>query len=202
MIMEIIKLVLGLYQTNCYILKKDDELLVIDPGYSPRRIIEKIEALEGCSLKAILLTHGHFDHIGAVDALVNSYHCPVYACKDDEDILVEGKIALHENNGLFVRNKINWLTSENLKIGKFDIRVIFTPGHTSGSVMFVIDGVLFSGDTLFLESVGRTDLYSGSYSQLKQSLKVLNDLPLDMVVYPGHDGKTTVGHELQFNPFL
>ena len=68
--------------------------------------------------------------------------------------------------------------------------------------MFVIDDVLFSGDTLFLESVGRTDLYSGSYSQLKQSLKILNDLSLDMVVYPGHDGKTTVGHELQFNPFL
>ena len=193
----------GPIQTNCYIVEDDGRgkkpfCAVIDPGDDAQFITGLLDR----EPSHIIITHCHFDHIGAVDALVNSYHCPVYACKDDEDILVEGKIALHENNGLFVRNKINWLTSENLKIGKFDIRVIFTPGHTSGSVMFVIDDVLFSGDTLFLESVGRTDLYSGSYSQLKQSLKILNDLSLDMVVYPGHDGKTTVGHELQFNPFL
>ena len=77
--MEIITLVLGLYQTNCYILKKGSDLLVIDPGYSPRRVIEAIRRLEGCTLKAILLTHGHFDHIGAVDAVRNTFGCPVYA---------------------------------------------------------------------------------------------------------------------------
>lgn len=200
--MEIIKLVLGIYQTNCYILKKDDELLVIDPGYSPRRIIEKIDSLEGCKLMGILLTHGHFDHIGAVDALVNNYHCPVYGCKDDEDLFAEGRIAVHYNNGVFVRNRITWLESEKLSIGKFDIKVLYTPGHTSGSVMFIIDDVLFSGDTLFFESVGRTDLYSGSFSQLKQSLNVINELPAEMEVYPGHDQKTTIGHELQYNPFI
>ena len=200
--MEVIKLVLGVYQTNCYILKKGTELLIIDPGYSPRRIIDKIESLEGCSVKAILLTHGHFDHIGAVDALVNTYHCPVYGCKDDEDLFTEGKISLHENNGACVRNRMTWLDSDNLTIGSFAIRVLFTPGHTAGSVMFIIEDALFSGDTLFYESVGRTDLYSGSFSQLKQSLKVLNELPAEMPVYPGHEYGTTIGHELQFNPFL
>ena len=200
--MEVITLVLGLYQTNCYILKKGSDLLVIDPGYSPRRVIETIRSLEGCTLKAILLTHGHFDHIGAVDAVINTFGCPVYACKDDEDIIVPGKISSRENMGVCVSSEISWLEGNELKAGDFDIRIFYTPGHTPGSVMYVIENNLFSGDTLFNESVGRTDLYGGSYSQLKQSLKVVETLPFDMVVYPGHEGASTIEHELKYNPFL
>ncbi len=200
--MEVITLVLGLYQTNCYILKKGSDLLVIDPGYSPRRVIETIRSREGCTLKAILLTHGHFDHIGAVDAVRNTFGCPVYACRDDEDIIVPGKISSRENMGVCVSSEISWLEGNELKAGDFDIRILYTPGHTPGSVMYVIENNLFSGDTLFNESVGRTDLYGGSYSQLKQSLKAVETLPFDMVIYPGHESPSTIEHELKYNPFL
>ena len=104
--------------------------------------------------------------------------------------------------GAVVNSEIEWLEDDKLTIGSIDIKVYYTPGHSPGSVMFEIGGMLFSGDTIFYESVGRTDLYGGSYSQLKQSLAVLQSLPFDMVIYPGHGEKTTVAHEIQFNPYF
>ena len=200
--MEVKTLVLGIYQTNCYLIRKGSDLLVIDPGSSPRRVIEAVRELEGCALKAVMLTHGHFDHIGAVDAVRNTFNCPIYGCQDDEEIMTPGKINDRYNMRISVSSDITWLKGSELKIGEFDIRVLYTPGHTPGSVMYVIENDLFSGDTLFNESVGRTDLYGGSFSQLKQSLKVIETLPPDMVVYPGHEAPSTIEHELQYNPFL
>ena len=200
--MEVKTLVLSIYQTNCYLIRKGNDLLVIDPGSSPRRVIEAVRELEGCALKAVLLTHGHFDHIGAVDAVRNTFNCPIYGCQDDEEIMTPGKINDRYNMRISVSSDITWLKSSELKIGEFDIRVLYTPGHTPGSVMYVIENDLFSGDTLFNESVGRTDLYGGSFSQLKQSLKVIEALPPDMIVYPGHEAPSTIEHELQYNPFL
>ena len=200
--MEVRTMVLGLYQTNCYLIKEGSDLLVIDPGSSPRRVIEAVRELEGCTLRAVLLTHGHFDHIGAVDVIRNTFGCPVYACQDDEVIMVPGKINALHNLGISVSSEITWLQGNELKIGEFDIRILYTPGHTPGSVMYAMENNLFSGDTLFNESVGRTDLYGGSFSQLKQSLKVVETLPADMVVYPGHESPSTIEHELQYNPFL
>ena len=200
--MQVQKIVVGEFATNCYLLQQDTSLILIDPGASFRRLSQLIDSRENCSLAAILLTHGHFDHIGAVDDLVRKYHCPVYACRDDEVILRNGELNSLAGISNTVTVPICWLEDSNLKIGPFDIEVLYTPGHTAGSVMFVIEGRLFSGDTLFAGSVGRTDLYSGSFSQLKQSLEVIYSLPSEMVVYPGHDQETDIQTELISNPFL
>ena len=195
-------LVLGNIETNCYLLSTLDTVLVIDPGFSPRRIIEKLNDEYKGQLDAVLLTHGHFDHIGAVDALVRTYHCPVYGCQDDEKLFTEPSANTLFFHSATVKSEITWLETPELKIGDINIKIHYTPGHSPGSVIFEIDGKLFAGDTVFFESVGRTDLYGGSFSQLKQSLTVLNELPYDMIIYPGHGETTTVGHELQYNPFL
>ncbi len=195
-------LVLGNIETNCYLVSTPDTLLVIDPGFSPRRIMEKINSGYNGKLTAVLLTHGHFDHIGAVDALVRTYHCPVYGCQDDEKLFTESSFNTMFFQTATVISEIIWLEGPEIMIGDINIKVHYTPGHSPGSVMFEIDGKLFAGDTVFFESVGRTDLYGGSFSQLKQSLMILNELPYDMVIYPGHGETTTVGHELQYNPYL
>ena len=199
--MNIERLVVGAFQTNCYILNIDDELLIIDPGSGFKKISEHIDAYNG-KVVGILLTHGHFDHIGAVDALVKKYGCPVFASKDDLKMMRNEEYNNLAGYSATVKCDINYLESEKLKIGKFDIRVLFTPGHSNGSVMFVIGHYLFSGDTLFHGGVGRTDLYSGSEYKLRQSLEVLDTLDDDMIVYPGHESSTTVGYELRYNPFL
>lgn len=195
-------MVLGAIETNCYFVSTRDTVLVIDPGFSPRRIMDRINSSYQGKLTAILLTHGHFDHIGAVDALVRTYHCPVYGCRDDEKLFTEPSSDRLFFNSATVKSKITWLESSELVIGDIGVKIHYCPGHSPGSVMFEIDGSLFAGDSVFYESVGRTDLYGGSFSQLKQSLTVLNELPYDMVIYPGHGELTTVGHELQYNPYL
>ena len=200
--MKVETLVLGAIETNCYIISDNNTVLIIDPGFSPRRLIEKINNEYGGRLSAVLLTHGHFDHIGAVDALVRTYNCPVYGCKDDERLFRDISVNQMFRQGAVVNSEIEWLEDDKITIGNIDIKVYYTPGHSPGSVMFEIGGMLFSGDTIFYESVGRTDLYGGSYSQLKQSLAVLQSLPFDMVIYPGHGEKTTVAHEIQFNPYF
>ena len=197
--MEIETLVLGAFETNCYLLKKGNEALLIDAAGSWRRIAERIG---GSELKGILLTHGHFDHIGAADRLVREFGCPLYMSRDDQVLLDDPEINSLAGYTAAVRTRPVFIEREELRVGSFDIRVLFTPGHTEGSLMFIIDDSLFSGDTLFWEGVGRTDLYSGSWAKLQQSLSVLTTLPHDMKVYPGHGPATTVGHELTYNPYL
>lgn len=197
--MEVRTLVVGTYETNCYQLIEGADVLVIDPGASARKLIELIA---DANLKAILLTHGHFDHTGAVDKLYRHFHCPVYACKNDEMLLRTNILRGFAGEDSALESPLSWLAGNDLNIGPFKIKVYFTPGHSAGSVMYEIERKLFSGDTLFYESVGRTDLFSGSFSQLKQSLEIIKDLPSEMMVYPGHGSLTTIGHELLFNPFI
>ncbi|MBO4217921.1 MAG: MBL fold metallo-hydrolase [Erysipelotrichaceae bacterium] len=201
-IMEVERIVVGAVQTNCYLLHQDGNIVLIDPADSPRRIIRKMEAHGDFHLLAILLTHGHFDHIGAVDDLVSRYHCPVYGCRDDEKMLRNRRYNSMGPLGCQLDCEISWLQGDTLDIGPFHFRVLYTPGHTEGSVMYLIEDMLFSGDTLFRRSVGRTDLYGGSYGQLMQSLQVIRTLDEKTVVWPGHEEPTTVGEELEFNPYL
>lgn len=197
--MEIRKIIVSPFRTNCYILIKNEEVIIVDPGSGAKKIEENIADKK---VVGILLTHGHLDHIGAVDSLYKKYHCPIYACRQDEKMIRDAQYNTLYGYSATVKSPICWITEDSFNVGTFNIKVLFTPGHSKGSVMYIIDNKLFSGDTLFHMSVGRVDLYGGSQHQLEESLQQLNELDSQMEVYPGHDEMTTVGFELQNNPFL
>lgn len=200
--------ILGMVGTNCYLLCNMDikECVLIDPADSQDEISRMIDE-SGCSLKGILLTHGHFDHIMAADAVRDKYGVKVYASCDEKNTLEQPHINLGEAYGLKLSVKADvWhKDGEILKLAGFDIEVLHTPGHTEGGSCYYIReiGVLFSGDTLFCGSVGRTDFPGGSMSEIVRSIKEkVMVLPDDTKVYPGHGEGTSVGYERVNNPFL
>lgn len=200
--------ILGMVGTNCYLLCNMDikECVLIDPADSQDEISRMIDE-SGCSLKGILLTHGHFDHIMAADAVRDKYGVKVYASCDEKNTLEQPHINLGEAYGLMLSVKADvWhKDGEILKLAGFDIEALHTPGHTEGGSCYYIReiGVLFSGDTLFCGSVGRTDFPGGSMSEIVRSIKEkVMVLPDDTKVYPGHGEGTSVGYERENNPFL
>lgn len=200
--------ILGMVGTNCYLLCNMDikECVLIDPADSQDEISRMIDE-SGCSLKGILLTHGHFDHIMAADAVRDKYGVKVYASCDEKNTLEQPHINLGEAYGLKLSVKADvWhKDGEILKLAGFDIEALHTPGHTEGGSCYYIReiGVLFSGDTLFCGSVGRTDFPGGSMSEIVHSIKEkVMVLPDDTKVYPGHGEGTSVGYERENNPFL
>jgi len=192
--MEIKTLTVSSFMTNCYIISKDNDALIVDPGSGFRKIVSYIEE-NNLNVLAILLTHGHLDHIGAVDSLVKNYHCDVYACQDDEEILRDAK----KNFGTSINSPVTFLDGDKLNVKDFEIEIYYTPGHTAGSVCYKIENYLFTGDTLFKNDIGRTDLYSGSFPQLINSLQIFYHFPLDTIVLPGHEETSTIGEELKNN---
>lgn len=202
-------MVLGMVQTNTWFVinEKTKELILIDPADDAGRIIRKIEA-DGLKLQGILLTHGHFDHIGAVDdlrAYFKGVQC--YAGEKEKEVLENGSYNLSASwaAALSIRADRLLRDKETLTLAGFKIKVIETPGHTKGGVCYYLseEGVLFSGDTLFRTSVGRTDFPTGSMSQIVRSVQYLTEnLPGDTVVYPGHQEITTIAYEQRFNPYL
>lgn len=197
--MEIKTYILGPIQTNTYMLTIGDEAILIDPASKPEKCIE---LLKDKKLVAILLTHGHFDHIKAVDGLYQKYNCPVYLHEDDE-YLARDKYS-GKDFGLVSYISVETIPLKEgvMEIGEFKFEVVFTPGHTSGSVVYVFEDAIFTGDTLFKGSVGRTDLEGGSSRELNQSLNYFRYLKKDYLIYPGHDTPTTLSEELRYNPFL
>lgn len=200
--------ILGMVGTNCYLLCNMDikECVLIDPADSQDEISRMINE-SGCSLKGILLTHGHFDHIMAADAVRDKYGVKVYASCDEKNTLEQPHINLGEAYGLKLSVKADvWhKDGEILKLAGFDIEALHTPGHTEGGSCYYIReiGVIFSGDTLFCGSVGRTDFPGGSMSEIVRSIKEkVMVLPDDTKVYPGHGEGTSVGYERENNPFL
>lgn len=200
--------ILGMVGTNCYLLCNMDikECVLIDPADSQDEISRMIDE-SGCSLKGILLTHGHFDHIMAADAVRDKYGVKVYASCDEKNTLEQPHINLGEAYGLKLSVKADvWhKDGEILKLAGFDIEALHTPGHTEGGSCYYIReiGVLFSGDTLFCGSVGRTDFPGGSMSEIVRSIKEkVMVLPDDTKVYPGHGEGTSVSYERENNPFL
>ena len=200
--------ILGMVGTNCYLLCNMDikECVLIDPADRQDEISRMIDE-SGCSLKGILLTHGHFDHIMAADAVRDKYGVKVYASCDEKNTLEQPHINLGEAYGLKLSVKADvWhKDGEILKLAGFDIEALHTPGHTEGGSCYYIReiGVLFSGDTLFCSSVGRTDFPGGSMSEIVRSIKEkVMVLPDDTKVYPGHGEGTSVGYERENNPFL
>ena len=193
--LKIHTLTLGMYQTNTYIIHEENSkgCCVIDPGYEADAILQKCEAL-GLNVEAILLTHGHFDHVGAVRDLAADTGCRVFACAGDEQLP-----PMFTGGKLYVTDRYEEGTI--LNIAGLYIRVLHTPGHTPGSVCLLVDDVIFSGDTLFAGSCGRTDI-GGSWTEIQSSLKRLSLLEGDFTVYPGHGESTTLAAERRYNPYM
>ena len=201
--------IVGPVCTNCYLVQnsKSKEILIIDPGDQAELLSRKIEELQGQPV-AILLTHGHFDHAGAVKELKEKYAIPVYAHEAEKETLENPRVNL---SGAFMGNPESYSADEYVKdeqeieVAGFQIRVLHTPGHTVGGECYYLpqEMVLFSGDTLFCESVGRTDFPGGSAATLIRSIREkLMVLPDFIKVYPGHNEITSIGYERENNPLI
>ena len=187
---------LGAYQTNCYLVWEENSpaCTVIDPGYSPEKVLAQAQLL-GKTVEAILLTHGHFDHVGGVRKLAADTNCPVFLCQEDLSMpaqMTAGPLYYTQTCG----------EGDVLTLAGLTFRVLHTPGHTPGSLCFVCEDAIFSGDTLFWGSCGRTDLPGGDWSAIRRSLRRLADLPGDYRVFPGHGDATTMAAERQMNPYM
>ncbi len=194
--MHIECLPLGDYQTNCYFIWADNAstCAVIDPGYQPETVLS-FARQNGKSIETILLTHGHFDHVGAVKDLAAATGCRVYLC--DKDLSLPPMITAGKLYYTDTYDDGDLITTADLTL-----QVISTPGHTPGSVCLLCEDALFSGDTLFAGSCGRTDFPGGSTSEILRSLRRLAALPGDFRVFPGHAESTKLSRERQYNPFL
>ena len=198
--MKVKLLRVGPIGTNCYILEDDQTNLaaVIDPGDEPELIQEALEK-EGVEVRYLLLTHGHYDHTTAVPALHRVY--------PQADIYIHQADANGAGSTLFpLAGEVDDLKlydeGDVIRLGDHEIQVLHTPGHSPGSVPLKVEDVLFTGDTLFAGSCGRTDLRGGSYEQIMQSLKRLGELKGDFHVCPGHEATSTLERERRSNPFL
>ena len=192
---EIHHLVLGSYRTNCYIIHAagGSRCLVIDPGYEPDTVFAMAHSL-GLTIEAILLTHGHFDHVGGVKALAEKVGCPVYL--HPEDLKLPFPLTLPVGHTQDVQD------GDTLSLAGLSVLVLHTPGHTHGSVCYLADDAMFSGDTLFAHSCGRTDLPGSSHREMVSSLARLAALEEDYAVYPGHGSLTRLSIEKETNPYL
>lgn len=205
--MKVESVIVGPLETNCYLVYCPESLdcAVVDPGAEPSKIFRLIAEM-GLHPVILLNTHGHIDHIGANRDIKDRFDIPFLIHRLDEPML---KSVLQSELSFFMGAKSSPSPDEYLedggqiKIGLSSLKVIHTPGHSPGSVSFLGDGFLLSGDTLFNGGVGRTDLPGGSWSELEKSIRdrILN-MPDEMTVLPGHGPSTTVGQERRFNPFI
>lgn len=196
----------GVYAANCYILTDEatKECAVIDPGGDSEDLMEYIDSINGI-VKHILLTHGHADHTGAAGSLMKAYKVPVHINEEDGKLITNGEFMFgplkHKGELVELTNDIS--EGKVFQIGELAIKCIETPGHTPGGVCFLADKNLFTGDTLFLRSIGRTDLTGGNFDTLITSIKTkLFVLDEDITVFPGHGPQTTIKFEKGHNPFI
>lgn len=202
---EIIGLTVGKVLTNTYIVKSGNEIIVIDPAFESQRIIQEIKKLKGF-VKYIVNTHGHIDHISSNNDLIKEFNCQLLVHKLDNELLTSPEKNLSLLFGYsYVAKSADWLLKDGdiVKIGELELKVIHTPGHTEGSISLCSNGFVFTGDTLFYDSIGRVDFPGGSEEKIFQSLKKLSKIIKDVqIVYPGHG---EFGHFYKIkkvNPFL
>ncbi len=200
---------LGPIQTNCYIVYNElKECLIFDPGDEPKKIINLLSKQKWKPL-AIFLTHAHFDHIGAVDDIREKYSIPVYMSEREKtwlhDPKLNGSIAFR-TGGMTVKAADHFVENETeIQISDFAFQILKTPGHSPGSLSYYFPSfeAVIAGDTLFKNSIGRTDLAGGDSALLLKSIhQKLLELPEDTIVLPGHEEETTIGSEMDSNPFL
>lgn len=205
--MKVYVLEVGMLATNCYIAVNEElkEGVVVDPGGDAERIIEQINKL-GVKIKAIFITHGHSDHIMALNEVRKATDAPVYISREDADMLTKAD----RNLSIYIGSGIECASAEKfygdgdvVEVAGMKFTIYATPGHTKGGVCIKCGDIVFCGDTVFCESIGRTDLPGGSYKEILQSIKD-KILPMDdeTKLLPGHGPATTVGWERRRNPFL
>lgn len=206
--MSLLVIPVGMLETNCYVLAgKEKNCFVIDPGAQPEKIIGEIDA-RGLTPKYLLLTHGHHDHTGGVKRLQEKYPgMKVYIGEKDAEMLTDENIRRMLFNGKtpeqYRFERVGTMKEgDTFTLDELTLHVYETPGHTKGGLTFVCGELMFTGDTLFFEEVGRCDLYGGSFETLKKSLKKLCALPGDYKVYPGHGESSTLDHERRHNPYI
>lgn len=198
---------LGNLGANFYMVKDDEtnEMFVVDPGASPEIVIDLIKD-SGCNLRYIILTHAHADHIGALDELKKAYDVPVVVHNAEKERLNSDACTLCSMLRIKTPETcadICVSDGETLEFGRSNISFIHTPGHTPGSMCIKYENVLFSGDTIFNLSIGRTDFPGGSYDDIISSVKnKIYTLAPDTKIYPGHGDETTVEHEIMNSPFV
>lgn len=206
--LKVDRYVVGEVQTNCYVAvnTETNECLVIDPGAAAKELAERIRR-DGYKPAAVFLTHGHFDHAGAAEELAEDFGIKIYAHEAEKETLSDSR----KNVSWMVGKDESYHADEYVKdeqeldLAGFHIRVFHTPGHTKGGCCYYLpyEEVLFSGDTLFAQSVGRTDFPGGSMSQIVRSIKEkLMVLPERTTVYPGHNDVTSIESERMYNPYL
>ena len=192
---------LGSLQTNCYLVidETTNKAAIIDPGAQADYIIREIESL-GIEIDSILLTHCHFDHNGAVTELKDKYNVDIYLNKAEEEYMDIDSSGIFGKLPKFYKYVDE---GEEIKVGNLTFKTIFTPGHTKGGTCYLVEDNVFTGDTLFNGSIGRTDFLGGSYNEIINSIETkLMILDDDINVYPGHGPKSTIFHEKMKNPFL
>ncbi|MCL2559927.1 MAG: MBL fold metallo-hydrolase [Turicibacter sp.] len=210
MSVKIYPMPVGDVQANCYIVSVDEKALIVDPGDEAAKIIQYL-ATKQLEPVAILMTHGHFDHIGALKEVQAKYEIPVYAHKDEEEYFTNAGYNLSWKAGrppIEIRDlsKFTFIQEDqDIELLGQEIAVRHVPGHSLGSAAFYFKaaGIVISGDALFKGSIGRTDLIHGNFDQLITSIKTkLFTLPDDTIVYSGHGEATTIGDEKRMNPFF
>ncbi len=202
--MEIKALITPNYGTNCYLLQNSSSAAVIDPGEITPELLEFAEEQKDKLNKLIILTHCHFDHIGGVVAVKEIWNCDVVISKDETAGLIDNRINLSgfwSEETISIVPDITVEDGDKVKLGEDTLKVISTPGHTKGSVCYLLSDILFSGDTLFRMSIGRSDLPTADPTALAASLEKLMTLNEDTVVLAGHGPKTVIGFEKMNNPY-
>ena len=202
-------IVVGPVMTNCYFLKNKatEEILIVDPAAEAERICRTLDRIGG-KPAGILLTHGHYDHIMAVNELKENLGLPVYVAREEKAMLNDASSNLSlswEGKGYTVDADHYLEDGAVLELAGFTVKMYLTPGHTEGSCCYYLEEeeVLMSGDTIFAGNCGRCDLPGGNFAKMQQSLhKIIDHLPEQVQIYPGHGEETTIRHERSYNPYL
>ncbi len=197
----------GIYGANCYIAGSEEthEAAIIDPGAEFNKIDKKINAL-GLTPKIVILTHCHGDHIGAVEEFIDKYGTKVYIHTEDAEALNNGSMNFSKSmfgKGISIKADVELEDGDVITLGELKFEIIHTPGHTRGGICIKVGNIMMTGDTLFSNSIGRTDFPGGSFEEIIKSIKdKIFKYEDDTVIYPGHMSPSTIKKEKQYNPFV